>query len=433
MDYRQVLQRAGGSMLLVLMAVGVSVSTASSQVTPAQPPVVDVFLDCQTHGCDSQHFRNEIGFVNWVRDRTVADVHVLITSQSAGGGGTVYQLSFFGLRGFATDSATLRLSIPQGRTDAERRDLLTNRLAQGLVAYAAGSGAADRIRIVFDAANADDANAPTASTEDPWNSWVFSTFLDASMEGQSGEKSQELELGADASRITADWKFEIELEGSHQEETFELKDGERTFVTRNWQVDGLLTKSLAAHWSAGLAMEAGRSTFNNQLFYARPAVALEYSLFPYDEYSRRRVLMLYTLGARYSDYEETTIYGQDEELRYDESLQLTTEFRQPWGSARLTLSGSHYLHNINRYRLSANTGIDVRLFRGFSLGFNANYSRVHDQLNIPAGDADDEEILLRRRALATNYRYGTSIRLRYTFGSVYNNIVNPRIGGTNRF
>jgi hypothetical protein len=40
-----------------------------------------------------------------------------------------------------------------------------------------------------------------------------------------------------------------------------------------------------------------------------------------------------------------------------------------------------------------------------------------------------EDILLRRRQLQTDYNYSTSISLSYMFGSVFNNIVNPRLGG----
>jgi hypothetical protein len=49
---------------------------------PTQTGTLAVFLDCQG-GCDTQFIRTEIAYVNWVRDRTVADVHVLITSQDA--------------------------------------------------------------------------------------------------------------------------------------------------------------------------------------------------------------------------------------------------------------------------------------------------------------------------------------------------------------
>lgn len=57
-----------------------------------------------------------------------------------------------------------------------------------------------------------------------------------------------------------------------------------------------------------------------------------------------------------------------------------------------------------------------------------NAFRNHDQLNLPKGDASLDEILLRRRELATDYDYHISIGLSYTFGSVYSNVVNPRFG-----
>ena len=43
-------------------------------------------------------------------------------------------------------------------------------------------------------------------------------------------------------------------------------------------------------------------------------------------------------------------------------------------------------------------------------------------------DATPEEILLERRALLTNYRYGAFVGISYTFGSIFNSVVNPRFG-----
>jgi len=45
------------------------------------------------------------------------------------------------------------------------------------------------------------------------------------------------------------------------------------------------------------------------------------------------------------------------------------------------------------------------------------------------GEASLEEILLRRKELATEYEYSLSIGLSFTFGSIYSNVVNPRFGG----
>jgi len=48
------------------------------------------------------------------------------------------------------------------------------------------------------------------------------------------------------------------------------------------------------------------------------------------------------------------------------------------------------------------------------------------------GSATEEEILLEQRQLATQYDYFLSLGLRYTFGSIYSNVVNPRFGGLDR-
>ncbi|HSJ24098.1 MAG TPA: hypothetical protein VK929_05465 [Longimicrobiales bacterium] len=395
----------------------------------AQEPgagTVDVFLDCQTRGCDSSHFRNEIRFVNWVRDRTAADVHLLITSQGAGGGGSVYQLAFLGLGSFAADSITSRLTVGQTTTDAERRDLLTSRIAQGLLYYARNSAAADRIRVVYDDAGGG-LQSPVEVVDDPWNFWVFSVRGNASMNGESREQSRQLELSGSASRITADWKLEFDVGGGYEEDRRELTDRTVTRITKDYEAEALVAKTLAALWSVGLDVSAGRSTFRNQELYTRVATLLEYSVLPYDEYSRRRILLRYTAGVRHFDYEELTIYDQLSEQRADQQLELLTNFQQPWGSARVSLSGAHYFHDLSRYNVTVNGGLDLRLLRGLTLDLSGFYSRVHDQLYIPKGDADDEDVLLRRRALETNYRYRTSIGLRYTFGSIYNNVVNPRL------
>src|SRR3990170_985980 len=50
-------------------------------------------------------------------------------------------------------------------------------------------------------------------------------------------------------------------------------------------------------------------------------------------------------------------------------------------------------------------------------------------LSLPAGDRSAEEVLLLRRQLATTHRYSLGFGISYQFGSIYNNVVNPRFGG----
>ena len=63
-----------------------------------------------------------------------------------------------------------------------------------------------------------------------------------------------------------------------------------------------------------------------------------------------------------------------------------------------------------------------------SLELDGSITRLRDQLSLPKRDAIDEEVLLRLRELQSNYNADFSVSLTYRFGSLFNNIVNPRFG-----
>jgi len=75
-----------------LTTVVVALAFHSAAAQEAGPPGtgLHVFLDCQGTHCDFDYFRTEIAWVNWVRDRQTAEVHLLPTGQDAGGGGGSY-------------------------------------------------------------------------------------------------------------------------------------------------------------------------------------------------------------------------------------------------------------------------------------------------------------------------------------------------------
>ena len=410
-----------------LLCLAVAAPARAQDPTGGPPPAV--FLDCQAHACDSEHIRTEIRFVNWMRDRTDADVHVLVTSQSTGGGGASYLVTMAGRGRFDGDSTGFRFATRQTSTQTEDRDAITARIAQGLVRYALLTSAADQLSVLSTAEPSGASGTPAAPTRDPWNFWVFSAQANAELEGESREQQHEVELSFSADRVTEDWKLGFEVEGTHDEQEFELTDRTVRSVRRDYEANAEVARAIARLWSAGVRTDVGTSSFENQDLYARVAALLEYSFFPYEDFSRRRVTLQYSAGVRHFDYDEITIYDRVSEQRADHELELTVQYQQPWGSATVELSGAHYLDDVRRYNLSSYLNLNVRLIRGLSLDVSGNYERVRDQIYIPKGDASDEEVLLQRRALETGYRYGTRIGLRYTFGSIYNNIVNPRIDG----
>ena len=61
---------------------------------------------------------------------------------------------------------------------------------------------------------------------------------------------------------------------------------------------------------------------------------------------------------------------------------------------------------------------------------------MKNQIYLSAEGVSDEDILVSRRQLATDFTYNISTGLTFRFGSIYNNVVNNRyfsFGGMERF
>src|SRR5688572_27245869 len=80
-----------------LLAVLMSSSVASAQTPAPTDALPRAFRDCQANACDDDFLLTELTWLNFVRERTLAIVHVLATSQSTGSGGTELTVAFIGL------------------------------------------------------------------------------------------------------------------------------------------------------------------------------------------------------------------------------------------------------------------------------------------------------------------------------------------------
>ena len=120
---------------------------AGQQAPPAagQPPQLKAFLDCQD--CFSDFLRTEVTFVDYVRDRTEADVHVLITAAETGSGGVEYTIAFIGLKAFSGTDRTLKtVTVRADPEDVVRRQL-ANSLRVGLLNYVVGNGVPPKLAV----------------------------------------------------------------------------------------------------------------------------------------------------------------------------------------------------------------------------------------------------------------------------------------------
>ncbi len=418
-----------------------------SVLQPQEPPtpvqeaqdagLVRLFLDCKASGCyDLDFLRTEIQFVNWVRDRRDSDVHLLITAQTTGAGGRSFELLFMGQGRFEGMTDTIPYVSGFDATQDELRRGLAGIMKIGLMRYVGLTPSATQISIGMGREEAGPRGpGPGPATmatpeDDPWDFWVFRTGLNLNMSGESTYAALGLGGSVTASRTTEEWKVSLGLRTSYNENKFEYDDYTELSVRRTHTFTGLLVKSLSDHWSAGLRGSASNSTYSNFRLQLTTAPVLEYNVFPYSESTRRMLTLQYSVEGSYSDYYEQSIYFRNEEALLSESFAASLDLKQPWGSSSVFLEAGHYFRDIDLHHAEIGGSMNLRLARGFSVSIFGSLGRVQDRISVAAGDASVEDVLLRRRLFETDYEYYTYISLSYTFGSIFNNIVNPRIGGS---
>jgi hypothetical protein len=408
----------------VLLASPAILSAQDAPAGAGQLPL-RVFLDCGP--CDFDHLRREVPVVDYVRDRAVADVHVLVTTQDTGAGGEEFTFHFLGLGALEGRADTLRYVSQQFETEDEERDGYTRTFGLGLVRYMAYTGRTGGVDIEF--GDVDEDQQTVNPQDDPWNLWVFEASIGAELSGESRQKDQAFEGSFEAGRVTEEFKIDIQFRADYQEEEFELRSGAREVSsTTEMEADAIVVWSLGPNWSWGIAGAIGKDQSVNQALYTELSPAVEYSFYPYTESTRRQITATYRVGMTSYYYEERTIFDQISELRPAQSLELAANFQQPWGELIVSVEGSHYLDSPRQHRVDLFSRLEWRLARGVNLDIQGNVARVKDQIYLSAAGLDDNEILIGQRELGTDFEYGIEVGVSFTFGSIFNNVVNPRLG-----
>ena len=415
--------RSLGSALLMWAFVTIPAAPAVAQQA-AGPPQLQVFLDC--NDCYADFLRTEVAFVNYVRDRTEADIHLLVTRAQTGSGGSEFTLAFIGGTRFPQITETIKTVTGSSDTDDIVRRQLSTAVRLGLLRFLTRDAVPPELAVTVRLGSEKDRPAVTG---DRWNNWVFSLRGAASFDGEESSRERQLSASISADRITPDWKITLGSEIDHQREEFDLDEDDPVNVERrerdfNW----LIVKGLGEHWSVGAQGDIESSTFENTKLSFSGAPAIEYNLFPYSAYTRRQLRALYSIGLSRFSYYETTLFGKTEETLPRHELAVVFEQRERWGSLEAGLEWSQYLRDLSKSRLQAEGEVSVRLARGLSLSAEINASRIRDQLSLPARGATEEEILLRLRQLQSGYEYSLGASLTYTFGSIFSSVVNPRFG-----
>ena len=416
--------------LFTLLPAGAEAQQPQRPDTARAPARLRVFIDCQAPYCDLDFIRTEITSVDYVRDRSDSHIHVLITAESTGGGGWAFTLAFMGQGALAGQEQTLTYTSRGGDTEDEIRTGVMRYIQLGLVRYLAATPMGERIRVSIAAADSAAATPPDPAN-DPWNLWSFRISASGRLNGEQASDGSGTSGSVSASRVTEMWKVNINGFGSYSESSFDvpLEDGTTETIrsfSSSYEGFALLVRSLGGRLATGVELSVRGSTRENQRLTARLAPAIEANFFPYGESTRRKLIARYTVGVTRYGYRDTTIYFKMDEALLNHSLLLGFSATQPWGSVNFSINANQAFGGDNIYRLVGGGFGEFRLFRGFSLTVNGSYARINDQIYLPKRGATPEDVLLQRRQLATNYEYFGSVGISYRFGSIFQNVVNPR-------
>ncbi len=409
---------------LFLMAFTSQVVKAQEQGSTSdalRKEAVKIFLDCQS--CDMNYIRQQILYVNFVRDVKEAQVFILITQQNAGSGGTQYTLTFQGIGIYNGMNDTLVYTSSPDETSTIVREKKNNRLQMGLMKYVARTPLSSEIEINYNQ------ELEREQVVDRWNNWVFSLGTEPQFQAEESDRQLQLRNSFEITKVTPDIKLELELDQNYsRRRVLKEDDFDTTYVTNEFQGDNLFVKSLGEHWSAGIKWNIGTSTRENYGFRTDILPSVEYNLFPYSEATHRQLRFLYSVGMQYNNYNDSTIYNKLKENLFKQELNIAFQIQKKWGFVNLSLLASNYLNDFSKNRVELNTSLNLRIFKGLSLQISGGVAHINDQVNLKKGDISEADRLLELRELSTQYRIEGGIGLTYTFGSIYNNVVNPRFG-----
>ena len=407
----------------MFISVSILKSQDTSYITDTlRQDALKVFLDCNT--CDMNYTREEIPYVNYIRDVKEAELYILVTSQNAGSGGNLYTYTFVGQYKYSGMNDTLEFNTNPNQTSSEVREKRTNLLKMGLMRYVARTPLANELEITHNE------QLKEEKVVDRWNYWVFELQTSPRFNAEESYSRLFFSNSVNITRITEQLKLEIELNASNNRQKFidAASQTSQIYIRKERVLSTLLVKSLNNHWSAGARVGLLAATNPNYDLNGEIMPAIEYNIYPYSLATHRQLRINYSIGYQYSNYIDTTLLNKLEESLFKQELRVAYQIQEKWGSINVSLSGSNYLHDWSKNRVELYGFVRLRIVKGLSLSVNGGVAYINDQLNLRKGGLSEAERLLRLKEQATNYSISGGLSLTYTFGSIYNNVVNPRFG-----
>jgi len=388
----------------------------------AQQKNLKIFYDCQTD-CYQSFIKQNLSGVEFVREPQYSDVHIQITSETNGSGGETFHLDFMGQNDFKDIQRKNSFATNKDMTDELIRQKILKYIKLGLVDFWLQKGMDDMVEVKL--------NKPTKKQEkDRWNNWIFKLGTNLWLNGSSNNKNSNINGYLNIKQVKKTHKFYFKMQYGKNTQEYKF-NGNIIKSDQEWvssKINEIL--SINSHWSYGFFGNYLRSKYRNYEHQITISGGMEYDIFPYKDNAKKSLVFSGILGGKYNKYFEKTIYNKTEELLPVLDLDITGSFVQKWGNVYGSISYHTFLNDPKLNAFDFGTGVDIRIAKGLNFRVNGNYSITHNQINIAAGDLSLEETLLAQKELQSGYDYFFSVGLNYSFGSIYNTIVNPRFDST---
>lgn len=403
--------------LNTLTILVIAFSNINANINSSEKPL-KIFFD--SYGSLFRYVQTEINFVDIVRNPALAEIHILMNGTRTGGGGSEYTLTFVGRNGFLGVNDTLKHTFMSNVSEENRNRELIHLIKLGLVRYIARTPNNKYLSILFEK------QFEKEIQKDKWDNWVFGIGLSGSFRAEEAKKRTHVATSFDIDRVSEESKFMTDIYISNDLEKYSSDEGSSTVHKRRRVINSLYVLSISDHFSAGFFTGFSNNTYTNIKSSYAISPAIEYNYFPYHEAVRRNFTFLYKMGYLYNDYYNTTIYFKDSESLIQQSLSIGYSLNETWGEARVYLTTSNFLHDFSKSKIQLWSWFNYRLTGGLGLNVRLETSYINDQLYLEQTGATLEEILFNQKSLATAYQYELSLGFHYTFGSIFNNVVNTR-------
>ena len=378
---------------------------------------IKAYIDCR---CDENYLKQETSFLEYVRDQDLADVEIFIRDERNPTGSRSFEITIDGNNSFKDISSSATAVGYSNDTSSTLRDKLLNKLKIALVPFLEKANYNLKLNIE---SNFED----YTSLDDKWKNWVFELSGSYNNDKEESRKTNRYEVEFEIDKLTEDWRIGMEIKRNESNRKFYSDDNEYTSNRKTTSFRGRVVRSISDHFSAGVFFGAYQNTYENIDFNRYLAPAIEYSLYPYKDVLSKEITLAYRIGTGKRNYIEETIYGYNEQKLTSQTLSLNIRFRQKWGNISSYINGTQFLNDGTKKRFSLRSDLDIRVFEGLAVRLSGNINLIREQYSLAAGNTSVEDLLLQQRQIATDYRTNFSIGLSYTFGSIYNSIINTRL------